>query len=71
MGHSVFSENITAKKCHSPTHIPGSKMIPTAQNKENFQNPLKGKPEIIQFILSDKYMDGPGQDLRHILRKSV
>ena len=32
---------------------------------------LWGKLEIIQFILSDKHMDGPGQDQRHFFRKSV
>ena len=26
---------------------------------------IRGKLEIIQFILSDKDMDSPGQDLRH------
>ena len=29
-----------------------------------------GKLEIIQFILSDKYMDRPGQSLRHFFSKS-
>ena len=32
---------------------------------------LRGKLEMIQFILSDKDMDSPGQDLRLFLSKSV
>ena len=32
---------------------------------------LLGKLEIIQFILVDKDMDGPGQGLRHFLSKNV
>ena len=52
-------------------YIPGFQNDPSYPNQKEFLKSTGGKLEIIQFILSDEYMDGPGQGQRHILWKIV
>ena len=44
---------------------------PSYQKTKRIFEIHRGILEIIQFILSDKYMDRPGQGLRHFFSKNV
>ena len=69
--HSVFSGGWTAKNGHSPIlHLKLPKLSQLPKTKRIFEI-QRGKPEIVQFILSDKCMDRPGQGLRHFFAKNV
>ena len=39
--------------------------------QKEFSKSYEGKLEIVQFVLLDKYMDSPGQNLRHFFSQSV
>ena len=68
--HSVFPEGVIEKKWKVSNSTSKASKTKLPKTKRFFEI-LRGKLEIIQFIHSDKYMDGPGQGLGHFLSKSV
>ena len=52
-------------------YIPGFQKGSQLSKRKRIFEIHQGKLEIIQFILSYKYMDRPGQGLRHFFSKNV